>query len=87
MGRVSTSQHFPDHREQPGPRLISAGLGGGKCASDLASGARAGRGHPGSGVLYIGSLLLITRQTNLFIFAHVSVDVVVSEIGFWLLEA
>ena len=48
--------------------------------------ASIGRGHLGSCVLYIGSLLLITCQTNLFIFAHVYVDFVVSEIGFWLLE-
>lgn len=46
-----------------------------------------GRGHFGSHGLYIGSLLLTTCQTNLFIFAHVCVDFVVSEIGFWLLEA
>lgn len=49
--------------------------------------ASVGRGHLGSCALYIGSLLLMTRQTNLFIFAHVYVDFVVSEIGFWLLEA
>lgn len=49
--------------------------------------ALVGRGHFGSRVLYIGRLLLMTCQTNLFIFAHVYVDFVVSEIGFWLLEA
>lgn len=48
---------------------------------------KVGRGHPGSSALYIGSLLLITCQTNLFIFAHVYVDFVVSEIGFCLLRA
>lgn len=48
---------------------------------------RVGRGRPGSSPLDIGSLLLVTRQTNLFIFAHVYVDFVVSEIGFCLLRA
>lgn len=77
-----------DSTRSGGLCLVAVRLRGAMSAVDtIVILASVGWGHLGSCVLYIGSLLLITCQTNLFIFAHVYVDFVVSEIGFWLLEA
>lgn len=70
MGNVSKRQQFPDNREQQhGPRLISAGFGGGECAADLVIGpAPAGVTLVHGFHTLVAFSLLLAKQT--FSFLH-----------------